>query len=103
MDKRIQELLKLLFVIRNDPTNRKSAFWEFIRTVQKSDPALDSDPVWELLGDLSVDLDYYEPDEKARREDASFYGEERLKELIDQALARFQALGVQLPKESSYS
>ena len=101
MEQKIRELLNLLLIIRKDPSNRKDTVWRFIREVQGTDPALDSDPVWELLGDLSVDLDYYEPDEKARREDPSFYGEERLEELIDQAFARFQALGVQLPKESS--
>ena len=101
MDTRIQELLKLLLVVRNDPSNRESALWKFIRKVQETDPALDKDPAWELLGDLSVDLDYYEPNPEFRVEDPSFYGEERLKELLDQAFTHFQSLGVQLPQQPS--
>lgn len=100
MDKKIQELIKLLLVIRNDPVRRKSALLEFIRERQNSDPKLNENPVWELLGDLSVDLDYYEPNVNFRREDSSFYGEERLKELIDEAFTQFQSLGVQLPQQS---
>ncbi|MBI3009397.1 MAG: hypothetical protein HYY57_00175 [Candidatus Omnitrophica bacterium] len=99
MEQKIQALLNLLLIIRKDPSNRKATVWKFIRKVQETDPPSEDNAVWELLGDLSVDLDYYEPNEKYRREDASFYGEERLEELIDQAFARFQALGVQLPHD----
>lgn len=43
---------------------------------------------YEMLADLAYDLAYYEPDIKARRQDASFYGDERLREEINTVLEK---------------
>jgi hypothetical protein len=45
----------------------------------------------EILGDLAYDLDFYEPDAVKRSEDESFYGDERLEEILSEALKRLDA------------
>jgi len=49
-------------------------------------------PYFEILAELALDLDYYEPDERMRREDPSFYGDDRLEEEIRQALRQLEQL-----------
>ena len=44
----------------------------------------------EALAELAYDLDFYESDENARREDSSFYGDERLEREIRRALERLK-------------
>lgn len=43
---------------------------------------------WDILNDLALDLDYYEPDLEKRREDFVFYGDERVTEEIREALGK---------------
>ena len=47
----------------------------------------------EVLADLALDLDYFEPNEQWRREDPSFYGPDRAVEEIRSALARLGTQG----------
>ena len=47
-----------------------------------------TDEQWETLSDLAVDLDYYEPDPIDRREDASYYGDQRVEVEITEALEK---------------
>lgn len=44
----------------------------------------------EILSELAYDLDFYEPDEALRREDSSYYGDERLEEEIKSTLQRLK-------------
>ncbi len=55
-------------------------------------PAGFSEGDWEILADLAYDLDFYESDPGKRREDPSYYGDERLVRDIRESLAK---LGVQ--------
>ena len=51
-------------------------------------PAEIGERAWEILGDLALDLEYYEPNPEWRREDKSFYGDERAVAEIRAALER---------------
>lgn len=42
----------------------------------------------ELLSDFAYDLDFYEPDKVKRSEDPSYFGDERLVQLIDEFLQK---------------
>jgi hypothetical protein len=53
--------------------------------------------VVEILADLVYDLAYYVQNPGWRREDASYYGNERLKEEVFGALRRLHDLGVRVP------
>jgi len=46
----------------------------------------------EILCELAYDLDYFEPDIRARAEDPSFFGEERAIAEIQKALERLRAV-----------
>ena len=63
------------------------------------DPAsVDStDEVVDVLADLVVDLAYYVQNPKWRQEDASYYGNERLKAEVFDALRCLHELGVCVP------
>jgi hypothetical protein len=50
------------------------------------------DPRWELLRDLAYDLNYYEPDPALRIEDASYFGNERAINEINEVLSKFDEL-----------
>jgi hypothetical protein len=54
-----------------------------------ADPT-EQDPQWEILRDLAYDLDYYQPNERVRSENKSFFGEERALIEIREALAKLQ-------------
>jgi len=51
------------------------------------------EPVQDILTDLAYDLDYYEPDPRARQESPSFYGPKRAVELIESALSELRSAG----------
>ena len=51
-------------------------------------PADFSEADWEILADLAYDLDFYVSDPSRRREDASYYGEERLIREIRESLTK---------------
>jgi hypothetical protein len=54
------------------------------------EPLRGSSAVQEILRDLAYDLEYYEPDPRARAEDSSFYDDERAIAEIEEALARIE-------------
>jgi hypothetical protein len=60
------------------------------REIWDSAAIVGSDPRWEILYDLAYDLDYYEPDEKARDQNNSFFGAERALSEIREALLKLE-------------
>lgn len=71
-------MIELIKQILKDKPNRQKHIIEFQRKVW------DNDVNDEMFSDLALDLDYYEPDENLRKEDAAYYGDDRLeKELND--------------------
>ena len=83
----LQFLTDMLARALNQPDQRTQLISEFQRIIWHAEDLPDS---WEytLLRDLAYDLDFYEPDVKARNEDASYYGEERLQIEINEALEK---------------
>lgn len=61
----------------------------FIRTIGSCS---DEGEEWEILRDLAWDLSFYDSDPRARAEDPSYYGEERLKTEIEEALGKLERL-----------
>lgn len=45
----------------------------------------------EILSELAYDLDFYEPNEKLRRESESYYGDDKLEELLNSAIQKLKA------------
>ncbi len=82
-----QHLVELVIRALKEPANRKQLIDKFQRTVW--DEESDSYE-WECLRNLAYDLDFYEPDPKARSESSSFYGDNQIETLISSALERLR-------------
>jgi hypothetical protein len=52
------------------------------------------DEMIELMYDLAYDLDFYEPNPIWRSEDPSYYGEERLVEIVSESIQKIEAIGI---------
>jgi hypothetical protein len=44
----------------------------------------------EVLSELAYDLDFYEPNEDLRKEDSTYYGDDRLEEELNIVIERLQ-------------
>jgi hypothetical protein len=76
--------MELLEKILRDKANRKQLIKEFQELIWSDDKAD------EILSELALDLDYYEPNEEWRKQDPSYYGDDRLEEEIKSALKRIE-------------
>ena len=91
MNKRIEafsDLLALLEEILSSPVTRQECIKKFQDYVfHHGEPIQGANSSqWDVLNELAMDLDYYEPDTAMRREDPTFYGDERLEREIQEAL-----------------
>jgi hypothetical protein len=78
-------MIEILNKILSDIPNRKKNINEFQHIVW------DDENCDELYADLALDLDFYEPDEKLRKEDPSYYGDERLEKEIRSVLEKLNS------------
>lgn len=76
--------MEILEKILTDKANRKLLICEFQELVWNDENAS------ELLSELAYDLDFYEPNEEWRKEDPSYYGEERLEQEIITVIQKLQ-------------
>lgn len=76
--------MKILEKILTDKLNRKQLISEFQELIWNDENAN------ELLSELAYDMDFYEPNEKLRKENPSYYGDERLEEEIKSAIQKVQ-------------
>ncbi len=83
------ELIQLLVHALREPSRRVEHVKRFQELVWDT-KRIGTDPEIErMLRDLAYDLTFYEPDERARVEDSSLYGDTRLVREIQHALQRF--------------
>jgi hypothetical protein len=55
-----------------------------------NDEGIQDEALEEIAGDLALDLDFYEPNEELRKQDSSFYGSERLEEIIKTGIIKIE-------------
>lgn len=79
-------------IIESKAVERKKLIEEFQKQVWNREIQINN-PDSEILSELAYDLDFYEPDENLRREDFSYYGDERLKAEITATLEKLEAVG----------
>lgn len=86
----LSDLRSLLEEALSSPTARLECIKRFQDYVfHHAEPIKGANPQqWDVLNDLALDLDYYEPDVEKRREDSTFYGDERVTEEIREALGK---------------
>jgi len=75
---------KILEQILQDKQNRSMLIKEFQELIWNDENAN------EILSELAYDLDFYEPNEEWRKEDPSYYGDDRLEEEIQAAIQKLK-------------
>lgn len=78
--------------ILTDKSGRTRWLREFEALVWNTEEDIGNAQQDEVLRDLAVDLAYYEPDPQIRKEDPSFFGDDRLEAEITSALRKLDAL-----------
>jgi len=76
--------MKILEEILYDKQNRSVLIKEFQELIWN-----DNNPN-EILSELAYDLDFYEPNEEWRKQDISYYGDERLEEEIKSVIKKIK-------------
>jgi len=85
----VSEVVKLMREMVRD----RRALPEAIASLQQlvwKEPLTGSSAAQEILRELAYDLEYYEPDPRARAEDSSFYDDDRAVAEIEEALTRIE-------------
>lgn len=83
---------KLKQIIESNDLEREKLIKELQEEVWNVESS-SNNPASEILSELAYDLDFYEPNEKLRSEDFSYYGDERLREEIASALKKLEIVG----------
>lgn len=55
-----------------------------------NDESIQDETLNEILSQLAYDLDFYEPNEEWRKESLSYYGDDRLEEVVKTAIQKLQ-------------
>ena len=84
------DMTALLLRILEQAEERDRRIGEFQQYVwhTRETPLEFNEEEWGVIVDLAYDLDFYEPNPDWRREDTSYYGEERLIREIHESLAK---------------
>lgn len=78
--------MEILEKILTDKLDRKRLISEFQELIWNYENANAN----EILSELAYDLDFYEPNEKLRKVDSSYYGDDKLEEEVKLAIQKLQ-------------
>jgi hypothetical protein len=90
----VNTLRGMVVRILEDSVGRKQAISDFQEIVCNTVETLGSEAEDVVLRDLAHDLDFYEPDPRARLQDAAFYDDARLETDLRSALRTLDSLNV---------
>ncbi len=90
----MENLLEILrkILVENDKSNIDNLIIEFQKFVWLNSDFNDEDPSAHIFDDLADSLDYYEPNSELRRDSPSYYGEEKMRKEIKEALKKIELL-----------
>lgn len=66
---------------------------ELIKSFQNEiweDESINDEILNEILSEITYDLDFYEPNEEWRKEDPSYYGDDKLEVVVKKAIQKLQ-------------
>lgn len=91
LETRLAELLREAL---GDPGRRAHALRTFQDTGADTPTSAEAgrERLWEIFSDLAIDLEFYEPDPGYRAASRSYYGDDRLEELLHDALREIDRL-----------
>lgn len=84
------ELIQLLQVVLDAEQPIKQKLIKEFQDEVWNDESIQDENLNEILSELAYDLDFYEPNEEWRKEDLSYYGNDRLEEVIKTAIQKLQ-------------
>lgn len=88
--KGIHELIALLNqILKSEISDRSKLINEFQKEIWDSGSVGDTH-LDEILSEIAYDLDFYEPNEEWQKEFLSYYGNEKLTELLNSRLSLLQ-------------
>ena len=90
--KTIDELTALLKEALQHPDRLSQKIRQFQEDVWSAGNAGGDSAAWEVLRELTYDLEFFVPDEKMREEDVSYYGPDRAAREIREALEKISKL-----------
>lgn len=82
-------MIEILERILTEKLLRKQLIRNFQEKIWNADKIGDEEEN-KILSELAYDLDFYEPDETLRKEDLSYYGDERLEEEVKSVLEKLK-------------
>lgn len=85
------ELIEFLQIVLKSEQPIKQDLIKGFQNEIWNDESIQDETLNEILSELAYDLDFYEPNEEWRREDPSYYGEDRLEEILKNAILKLQA------------
>lgn len=86
------EVLREALADSNKRPERIKRFQQLVWDTREDEIASGEQQIWDILNDLAVDLDYYEPNEEWRRESPSFFGDEEVCQRILAAIAKVESV-----------
>lgn len=90
----LQQGITLIVRALHFPEERAHLIDRFQQMVWHDAEGVEVDWIQEVLQNLAYDLDFYQPDPEIRKEDSSYYGDDRLELEIRTALERLRLGGV---------
>jgi len=91
--KSLVEIIDLLNQILEARGTVRATLIEKFQSEIWSDESMEESTIDGIVNDLAYDLDYYEPNEEWRKQDASFYGDRRLEEMLKKEIIKLKAEG----------
>jgi hypothetical protein len=84
-------LVKILYqILKSDFNKRGQLVFNFIEAINNDDSNNITQQELDILIDLSFDIEPYEANPERRRQDPSYFGDEKLEELIKEALEKIE-------------
>lgn len=88
--KTINDIIEHLNKILLEKETARMELIKFFQNEIWDDESIQDEKLNEILSGLAYDLDFYEPNEEWRKEDPSYYGNDRLEEEIKKAIQKLQ-------------
>ncbi|MEH3114031.1 hypothetical protein [Pedobacter terrae] len=86
------ELIQLLQTVLEGEHRVKQMLIKKFQEEVWNDESIQDETLNEILSELAYDLDFYESNEEWRKESLSYYGDDRLEEVIKTAIQKLQNL-----------
>jgi len=84
----LNKIKELLLKIKNSSFEEQIKYIEKLQNIIWNDETVEDESLNNILTDIAYIFDFYEPNENWRKEDPSYYGEERLEMEILSAIEK---------------